>query len=259
MVWSILAAILLLALLALWLIRFRYHIEYESPAALRVAAGVHFLWWRKTLATDPLRLFKHADGSVPPDAGPSASGPASATAASAAAPPAAGTSDAGPGPAKDFPGQRGAVRLPSSWLGFFARFRDRTRQAGVKWMLDPGVWRLLAAFGWRSGRRFLWLIRPRIESLHVGLENAYDLARFASAWSVAQATVPALACPVTYGFGVREAELRARLGGRFTALGLLMLGLLSLTTFPFGPLLRRFARCWRDPELAGWQKRVLLP
>lgn len=256
MVWSILAAILLLALLALWLIRFRYHIEYESPAALRVAAGVHFLWWRKTLATEPLRLLKHAGGHAPSDAAPSASGPASATAADS---PAAGPSGAGPNPAEDFPGQRGAVRLPSSLIGFIARFRERSRQAGVKWMLDPGVWRLLAAFGWRSGRRVLWLLRPRIESFHLGLENAYDLARFASAWSVAQATVPALACPVTYGFGAREAEIRTRLGGRFTALGLLMLGLLSLTTFPFGPLLRQFARCWRDPGLAGWQKRVLLP
>jgi hypothetical protein len=117
----------------------------------------------------------------------------------------------------------------------------------------------LAAFGWRSGRRAVWLLGPRIESLHLGLENAYDLARFASVWSVAQATLPALACPVSYGFGGKQTEIRVRMGGRFTALGLALLGLFSLTTFPFGPLLRRLAHCWRDPELAGWQKRVLLP
>jgi hypothetical protein len=129
----------------------------------------------------------------------------------------------------------------------------------LKWILDPKVWRLLAAFGWRSGRRAVWLLGPRIESLHLGLENAYDLARFASVWSVAQATLPALACPVSYGFGGKQTEIRVRMGGRFTALGLALLGLFSLTTFPFGPLLRRLAHCWRDPELAGWQKRVLLP
>jgi hypothetical protein len=240
MVWSILAAILLLALFALWLIRFRYHIEFQSPATLRVAAGVHFLWWRKVLATEPLRLLHHAEDK-------SEAGTASGS---------GGGSPLSPG---DFPGQRGALSLPASWIDFFGRIRGGFRQAGLKWMLDLGVWRLLAAFGWRSGKRVLWLLGPRLESRHLGLENAYDLARFASVWSAAQATVPALACPVTYGFGVRQAEIRARMAGSFTALGLLMLGLVSLTTFPFGPLIRRFAACWRDPELAGWQKRVLLP
>jgi hypothetical protein len=257
MVWSILAAILLLALLALWLIRFRYHLEYESPATLRLAAGVHFLWWGKTLATDPLRLLGLGEGKVSSDSGPTpTAGPNSAAGPMRDSGP---IPEPGPSGPVDFPGQRGALRLPVTWVEFFAKARGRTRRAGLKWVLEPGVWRLLAAFGWRSGRRVLWLLRPRFESLHLGLENAYDLARFASVWSAAQATLPALACPVTYGFGVSQAEFRVRLGGRFTALGLVLLVLLSLTTFPFGPLLRRFARCWRDPELAGWQKRVLLP
>lgn len=253
MVWSILAAILLLALLALWLIRFHYHIEYESPAKLRVAAGIHFLWWGKTLATDPLRLLGVGEGVPAPGSQPD-SAPSSAPSSA----PGVSPSD-GPAPAGDYPGQRGALRVPDFLGARIGRARDKARQAGLKWALDPRVWRILAAFLWRSGRRALWLLHPRIESLHVGLENAYNLARFASVWSVAQATMPALACPVTYGFGTKEAEIRARLGGRFTALGLAGFGLISLTTFPFGPLLRRFAHCWRHPELAGWQKRVLLP
>lgn len=256
MVWSILAALPLLALLALWLIRFHYHAEYESPAALRVAAGVRFLWWHKTLTAEPLRVLGGEAGDTDPDP---ASDPASpVTPASGSASSASSRQDK-PGPPDGFAGQRGALRLPDAWIASFGRLRERFRRAGVKWMLDPGVWRALAAFGWRSGRRVLWLARPRLESLHVGLENAYDLARLASVLSVAQATAPALACPVTYGFGVRAAEIRARAGGRFTALGILLLALISLTTFPFGGLLRRFAHCWRDPALARWQKRVLLP
>jgi len=243
MVWSILAAIPLLALLALWLFRFRYHLEYESPDALRVVAGVHFLWWKKILTAEPLRFFgadaPHGEGAAP------ASGP--------------GRNPFGPDAPDAWAGQRGALSLPDAWVTWFGRGRERFRRAGLKWLLDPGVWRLLAAFAWRSSRRVLRMARPRLDSLHIGLENAYDLARLASAWSVAQATLPALACPVSYGFGARKAEIRVRLGGRFTALDAVILVLLSMTTFPFGALLRRFAHCWREPELSGWQKRVLLP
>ena len=261
MVWSILAAIPLLALLALWLVRFRYHLEYESPAALRVVAGVHFLGWKKILKAEPLRAFgdAHPDG----DGGTPASGPTPEADAKGTAgfgrPDPGGHNPTGPADPDPWAGQRGALRLPDAWAAWFGRSRARFRRAGLKWLLDPGVWRLLAAFAWRSGRRILRLAQPQLDSLHIGLANAYDLARLASIWSVAQATLPALACPVSYGFGAREAEIRARLGGRFTALDAVLLALLSMTTFPFGGLLRRFAHCWREPELAGWQKRVLLP
>jgi hypothetical protein len=248
MVWSILAAIPLLALLALWLFRFRYHLEYQSPDALRVVAGVHFLGWKKILTAEPLRFF-HGDAPHDEDGAPT-SGPASDP---------AGHKPSGPDASDAWAGQRGALRLPDGWVTWFGRGRERFRRAGLKWMLDPAVWRLLALFAWRSSRRVLRMARPRLDSLHIGLENAYDLARLASAWSVAQATLPALACPVSYGFGARKAEIRVRLGGRFTALDAVILALLSMTTFPFGGMLRRFAHCWRDPELAGWQKRVLLP
>jgi hypothetical protein len=267
-VWSILAAILFLFLLALWLIRFRYHLEYESPAALRVVAGVHFLWWKKILSADPLRALgkdPDEDGGNPGSDHPSGHGEKKPSSKPASGNHGShgngnkGMDGSGPGAADGFAGQRGALRLPESWVSLLGRIGNRFRRAGLKWALDPGVWRLIAAFGWRSSRRVLWLARPRMQSLHLGLANAYDLSRLASVWSVAQATLPALACPVSYGFGARAAEIRMRLGGRFTALEVALLGLVSLTTFPFGGLLRRFAQCWRDPELAGWQKRVLLP
>lgn len=237
MVWSLLAAVPLLALLALWLIRFRYHLAYSSPAELRVVAGVRFLFWEKVLSVDPLRAMRGGDSLDPDEPVP------------APAPP------TDPGLA----GQRGALRLPDSWLKRLARLQERFRLAGRKWILDPGMWRAVLLYGWRSGRRSLWLVRPRLEMLHLGLENAYDLSRIASAWSVAAATVPALRCPVTYGWGISEAELRLRVGGRFTGLGVAVLGLVSLTTFPWAALARRFAQCWRDPALTRWQRRVLLP
>jgi hypothetical protein len=259
-VWSILAAIPLLVLLALWLLRFRYHLEYESPAVLRMVAGIHFLWWRKTLSADPLRAFGIGPDGDDGKSGPGPDSRAGAEGRTGVHPPGTGGSPgSGADVADGLEGQRGALRLPDSWLAFFGHSRERFRRAGLKWLLDPSVWRLLAGFAWRSSRRVLWLVRPRLESLHVGLADAYDLARLASAWSVVQASLPALACPVSYGFGARTAEVRVRLGGRFTALDMAGLGLVSLTTFPFGRLLRRFAHCWRDPELSGWQKRVLLP
>jgi threonine/homoserine/homoserine lactone efflux protein len=71
--------------------------------------------------------------------------------------------------------------------------------------------------------------------------------------------VPALACDVTYGFGAQESSVKLRGGGRFTALGVFSLLLISVTTFPWAGLAARFAECWRDPRLTRWQRRVLLP
>jgi hypothetical protein len=140
-----------------------------------------------------------------------------------------------------------------------ARWRDRLRRAFSKWILDPGVWRLLIRFSLRSGRRVLGLLGPRLESLQVGLSDAYTLGRAAGAWSVLAGTFPALACPVSYAFEAKEAGARARLGGRFTGLGALAFALLTLTTFPWAGLASRFLHCWRDPRLSRWQRRVLLP
>jgi hypothetical protein len=236
--WSILAAVPLLALLALWLLRFRYRIEFESPAGLRMSGGIHFLAWKKLFAFDLRRLLDGRDKADAADAPPHA----------AAEPPA-------------FPagGQAGAVRIPEVWAARIVRIRKRFHEAGRKWILTPAVWKSLAAYVWGSGRRLLRLARPRLQEVHIGLENAYDLARVASVWSVGASALPALACPVTYGFAVRGAELRFRLAGGFSALELAWLGMASLGRFPWRSLAQSFIRCWRDPSLSRWQRRVLLP
>jgi hypothetical protein len=240
MVWSILAAIPLLFLLALYLLRFRYHVEYESPASLRISAGAHFLWWKKIIAIEPGRAVWGVGGESEADGNDHWEDDASA------ADPKAGS-------------ERGALRIPEFLATRLIRARNRARKAGTRWVLDPGVWRLLIAFLWKSGRRALWLIHPRLELLHLALQDAYTLGRLAGAWSVLSGTVPALACEVTYGFGAEEASIKARAGGRFTALGVVALLLLSVTTFPWAGLASRFADCWRDPRLTRWQRRVLLP
>ena len=246
MVWAILAAIPLLFPILLYCVRFHYHAEYESPAALRLTAGMRFLWIRKSVAVEPGRaLWGHEDESDDEDDGEA--GPDQA----------AEHYTAEPGPEHD--GQRGALRLPESWATGLARLRDRLRKASARWVLDPGVWRLLLRYTWGEGRRALWLLSPHLESLHLGLSDAYSLARLAAVWSALAGTFPALACPVSYGFGTREFDVKARVGGRFTALGVLVFALISITSIPWTGLASRFADCWRDPRLTRWQKRVLLP
>lgn len=239
MAWAILAAIPILFLLLLYLIRFRYHVEYESPATLRISAGAHFLGWKKIISVEPFRAVWGGEGQndheEPHD------------------------EDADPLSGPEYRGQRGALRLPDFLTARLRRLKDRARKAGTRWVMDPGVWRLLILFLWRSGRRALWLVHPRMESLHLALKDAWSLGRIAGAWSVLAGTVPALVCEVTYGFGAQEAAVKLRAGGRFTALGVFYLLMISMTTFPWVGLVSRFAECWRDPRLTRWQRRVLLP
>ena len=262
MAWPIIAGVpvllLCLFLALLYCVRFHYHAEYESPAALRFAAGVRFFWYRKSIAIEPGRALWGHENDNDEDEDETE---ASAASAAAGSPAAGNPGPVTPGdstPASDL-GQRGALSLPDAWVTAFAKLKDRLRNASAKWILDLGVWRLLIRYAWRAGRRVLWLLHPRLESLHLGVANAYDLARMAAAWSALAGTFPALACPVSYGFGAREFEARFRCGGRFTGLGVLGFALVSLTSFPWAGLASRFAHCWRDPRLARWQRRVLLP
>jgi hypothetical protein len=236
MVWVLIAlAVPLLVLLFLFLLRFHFSLDLQTPSTLRGTVGVSLLWFRREISMDAMRALggdhddEHAEAEAPEGISPEPSG------------------------------QRGAIRIPDAILRRAFRLQNRLRDALSKWILDFGVWRLLLGFSLKSGRRVLRLLRPRLKALHLGMEDAYDLGRIAALWSVVTGAIPALACPVEYGFGSPHFTLKARVAGGFSGLGVLLFGAGTLYTFPWFPLANRFAECWRDPTLSRWQRRVLLP
>ena len=258
MVWVYIALfILVLALVLLQLFRFHFSIDVETPASLRGSIGVSFLWFRREMAVDAVRaVWGHGieDDDDDDDEGGfdvnDQSVPASASRKIGDEPP-----RQAPTPDK---GQRGALRIPDSWVSSLDRVQTRLRKAFIKWALDLGVWRILFRFSFRSGRRILGLLGPALKSMYLGMEDVFDLGRIAAAWSVVRGTVPALAAPVEFGF-CRPFAFRAKVAGGFTGLEALFFGFLTLFSFPYIPLAKRFLDCWRDPRLNRWQRRVLLP
>lgn len=215
------AAILLLAA---WLFRFRYHLEYAFPDSAKGDMSVAFLFWRKTMAFP-------------------------------ASPPAPPPEPSGAAPAVPRPGQEGFLSVPVS--ARMARFRRRLKAAARKWAFDLGVWRLLAAFTLRSGFDTLRFVGPSMEHLHVGSAHVYGLGRFAAAWSTLSGMLPFLACPVEYGFNERPFALRFRLSGGCSLLGFLAFVLAWLFAIPWMALWRRFLHCWRNPRPSRWQRRLM--
>jgi hypothetical protein len=250
MVWVCIAlAIPALALLLLHFLRFHFHLSVESPSTLRGAVGVSFFGFRREVAVDAARaVWGHGEHNGDDDEDDGEDGHEDDAADLA--------SDAFGGDARG--GQRGALRVPEAWLRLAARLQTRLRKAATKWVLDPGVWRILLRFAWKSGRRVLGLLHPAPEFLHLSLEDVFALGRIAAVWAVLRGTLPALACPAEFGFA-QPFALRARLAGGFTGLDLVVFGLLTLFSFPWAPLGSRFLHCWRDPRLTRWQRRVLLP
>ncbi|MDB5103836.1 MAG: hypothetical protein JWP91_1525 [Fibrobacteres bacterium] len=255
MVWVYIAlAIPVLFLLLLHFFRVHFSIDVETPAVFRGTVGVSFLWFRReavVLDVAHTVMGHHEEYDESEEEGEFDESSLDEEVA-----PAPGTGE-GLGPRSD-DGQRGAVGIPESWLLFTKRFRVRTRKAFTKWALDVGVWRLLLRFTLKSGRRVLGLLHPALKFMHLGLEDVYDLGRIAAAWSIVQGTIPALACPVGWGF-TEPFNFKARLAGGFTGLNVLVFGFLTLFSFPWLPLGSRFLHCWRDPRLNRWQRRVLLP
>lgn len=268
MVWVYIAlSIPLLCLLLLHFLRFHFNLSVETPLTLRGSAGVSFFRFRREVTVDAAeavmgRKEAHADADSGEDEdkedGDREPGawnrnpnfkPRKA--------PASGTSSAEE-PMNPDAGQRGALRVPESWHRSADRFRKRIRKAATKWVLDPGVWRILLRFTMNSGKRVLGLLHPAPEFLHLSLENVFDLGRIAAAWSVIRGNIPVLACPVEFGFA-RPFAFRARVSCGFSGLNLLIFGLLTLFSFPWLPLGSRFVHCWNDPTLSRWQRRVLLP
>lgn len=242
MVWVYIAlSILAFGLLLLHFLRFHFSIDVETPASLRGSVGVTFLWFRREFAVDAVRaVWGHGieDDDDDDDDDYNHSPPADP-----------------PHPASS---QRGALRIPDSWVAGLNRFQARLRKAFIKWALDMGVWRILFRFSLRSGRRILGLLAPALKSMYLAMEDAFDLGRIAAAWSVVRGTVPALSAPVEFGF-CRPFEFRAKVAGGFTGLEAVLFGFLTLFSFPYIPLAKRFLECWRTPRLNRWQRRVLLP
>jgi hypothetical protein len=255
MVWVCIAlAIPVLFLLLLHFLRFHFNVSIETPSTLRGSVGVSFFRFRREVTVDAAQAVmgrQAGQKDSEEDAEDDGDGDREE-----------GAWSRNPNfKAPDSPadaGQRGALRVPESWHRLADRFQKRIHKAATKWVLDPGVWRILFRFTLKSGKRVLGLMHPALESLHLSLEDVFDLGRIAAAWSVIRGTIPALACPVEFGFA-QPFAFRARVAGGFSGLNLLLFGLLTLFSFPWLPLGKRFVHCWNDPRLTRWQRRVLLP
>lgn len=257
MVWVLIAlAIPLTGLLLLHLLRFHFTIDVETPAILRGSIGISFLAFRREVVVDAAHAIRGrgsdgADGDGGEDHGGDGVGETANPESGPRGPATEGSQGIGTA-------QQGALRLPDRWVRFTEKLQARFHKAMTKWVLDPGVWRIVLRFSWKSGRRVVGLIHPAIDFLHLCLEDVFTLGRISAAWVVAQGMFPALDCPTEFGFA-RPFALRARLSGGFSALNLAVFGIMTLFTFPWRPLAARFFECWRDPRLARWQRRVLLP
>lgn len=246
MVWVCIAlSIPAFFLMLLHFLRFHFNLSIETPSTLRGSVGVTFFRFRRQVTVDAAQavMGRQAGHEDEDDDGEE------------------GTWGGNPNfdrLSNQDPAQRGALRVPESWLRLADRFQKRIHKAATKWVLDPGVWRILFRFTMKSGRRVLGLLHPALKSLHLSLEDVFDLGRIAAAWSVVRGTIPALACPAEFGFA-QPFAFRARVEGGFTGLNLLFFGLLTLFSFPWLPLGSRFVHCWNDPRLTRWQRRVLLP
>jgi hypothetical protein len=233
-------------LLAAWLIRFRYRLEYAFPDLAQGEMSVSFLLWRKSLPFRPgSRRRSSGDTETAPEAAPSHE--------------AAGTAASDPGAGREGPapraGQEGFLAVPVSER--MERFRKRMKAAALKWAFDLGVWRLFVAFTLRSGFDTLRFVGPSLEHLHVGSAHVSGLGRFAAAWSTLSGMLPFLACPVEYGFNERPFALRFRLSGGCSLLGFLAFVLAWFIAIPWLALWRRFVHCWRNPRPSRWQRRLM--
>lgn len=244
--WLLLGVLALgaLLLLALHLIRFRYHFAYAFPHAREGAVALSFLGWKKEirLAEEDDEEEEEPDLSAPGEPG-ARPGPAQAPSGSGAEP------LRGPRP-----GQEGFLAVP--FRERMATWKGRLKSAGLKWALDLPVWGHLAGYGLRSGLRALRLVGPTLERLHLASRDVLNLGRFAAFWSTLAGLAPFLASPVEYRFA-QPFALRFRISGGCTGLGFLLFALALLFTLPWLRLLARFRHCWRNPRLNRWQRKVV--
>jgi hypothetical protein len=240
--WLLLGALVFgaLLLLALYLIRFRYHYDYAFPHSRQGAVTLSFLGWKRQI-----RLGEEGEGSQasPADADRPQASRSDGNAATEARP---GT----PGPR---PGQEGFLAVP--FRDRLATWKGRLKYAGLKCALDLPVWGHLTVHALRSGLRALRMVGPSLERLHLASSDVVNLGRFAAFWSALAGLAPFLASPVEYRFA-QPFALRFRVSGRCTGLGFLLFVLAVLFTLPWLRLIGRFRYCWRHPRLNRWQRKV---
>src|SRR5690606_29895827 len=112
-VWVYIAlAIFALFLTFLYLVKFHFSLDLKTPETLQASVGLSFLWMRRELVLNAAQaLSSRAEEAREPSEAPPA-GRDSHTADPLGAPD---------------PDQRGAVRIPDSWIGSAARFRLRVK------------------------------------------------------------------------------------------------------------------------------------
>lgn len=241
MVWVYIAlAIPCLFCLLAFLCKFKLAVEWHSPAAIEATARFSFLGFRREIELSRADWIDENDDRE--DEAPVA--------------------EAAPVPedpvGRTLHGQAGFLLVPSRLSFWLANLKRHFRRAAVRFALDLSVWRALFKYTSQSGRRVLGLLHPRLEYLHVGMEDVVTLGGFAAAWSSLQGIFPGLAAPVEYGFNERPASVKMKLASRFTGWDILVFGVLTLFSFPWIRLASRFIHCWRNPRLSLWQRRLLL-
>lgn len=255
--WLLLGVLALgaLFLLALHLIRFRYHFDYAFPHARNGAVTLSFLGWKKQVRfQEDAASSGAATGAATVEPTATATGAATVEATGAATAKAPGeATGAEPGSSGPRPGQEGFLAVP--FRERMATWKGRLKHAGLKFALDLPVWGLLSVYGLRSGLRTLRLVGPSLERLHLASLDVVNLGRFAAFWSTLAGLAPFLASPVEYRFA-QPFALRFRVSGGCTGLGFLLFVLALLFTVPWASLLGRFRHCWRNPRLNLWQRKV---
>ncbi len=227
MVWVYLALLIPASFLILaHLLKFRFTIEYQTPAHVQTKFGVYFLGYKREISSRPE---KKKPGNVAEDFLPNLGSL-----------------------------QSGFIRIPEFEFPKLTSLKIKFSQAWIRFVLDIPTWLALLGYLLTSGKRVLRLLHPKFEHLHFGWQEILSLGRFAAFWSVLTGMFPSLACPIEYQFNQKPASGKMGLGMGFSGLNLLIFLGISLFAFPWLKLLSRFWFCWRNPSLNQWQRLLLL-
>ncbi len=151
-----------------------------------------------------------------------------------------------------------STRWPTRWSTQWKNLKKHFRRSALRFLFDLPVWGILLQFLIKSGLRTLKFLSPKLEKLHIGLQDPGSLGTFAAIWSPLAALIPWLNGDVYYHFNPSSAALKIKAGIRFSVLGFIAFLVAIFFSFPWIELIRRFLFCWRNPGLNWWQRRLLL-